>query len=128
MLGLPGSRADMASEGVSKPKAEWDVERVLPPVCWQAEGKLCLLLIFCFFLCVHVRSMVLVGGRGQLCRKRFPPPSAMWISDGTQVLRLSSNAFCLLSLLFGPRAVLLILSLSSLSKVQKWVARFCSEP
>lgn len=48
MLGLllPESRDDMATEGVSKPKAEWAEERVLLPVCWHAEDKLCLLLIF----------------------------------------------------------------------------------
>lgn len=48
LLLLLGSRDDMASEGVSNPKAEWDEERVLLPVCCRAEDKLCLLLIFLF--------------------------------------------------------------------------------
>jgi hypothetical protein len=73
MLGLPGSRADMASEGVSKPKAEWDVERVLPPVCWQAEGKLCLLLIFCLFLCTCAQHGA--GGRQRTTLPETVPPS-----------------------------------------------------
>lgn len=63
-------------------------------------------LIFVYF-CVHVRSMVLVGGRGQLCRNRFSFHHVD-LRNGTQVLRFGSKRLYLLSLLFGPRVVLII--------------------
>lgn len=95
------------------------------PVCRHAEDKLCLLLIFVYF-CVHVRSMVLVEGEGQLCRDRFSVHHVD-LGDGPQVLRLGRKHLYLRGLLFGLRVVLII-SLSSLCKLQKWVARFVIGP
>lgn len=92
LLLLLGSRDDMASEGVSNPKAEWDEERVLLPVCCHAGGQVVFTFAFLFISVYMCAAWCWCEAEDNFAG--IGSPATMWISE--KELRssgLAANAF-----------------------------------